>query len=421
MSFGTLLFATATMAISFGWQKADDGYEYLVQLEPETLRLMNDGIDVPIDSHVPEGVQPIRRIRIVVGKAELPRDVIADADSARSDEGVERTAFWRPGDPTPPPAGVDGRYPTAPPAAPPVTMDTLVQPLRTADNYVEQGFEAGVKGLDNTGKAIQNAVGNASDTVQEQFQRGKEYLVGPSPGTGIPATSPTASTANGAGTTSTYGALPTWPAASPTTTSGTGGSIPNLPPPPLAGTGTPTATASPTSPPTGAAPTTPNAWDYQGPQIPDNRTTTTVAAPTNTGSRLVPVDQSSTTSPPANVPQWDPKWADTSTTTTTGFSEQWPAPPTSATPSTTSTTPQPVTANLPTSTPPAATPPPATADNTAASNAQSMGNWMLAMIALVASVAANCFLGLNYLDIRNKYRAALRRTSRSFGRAPAGA
>jgi len=410
MSLASLFIATAALAINFGWQKADDGYEYLVQLEPETLRLMQDGLEVPIDSNVPEGVQPIRRVRIVVGKAELPREPIADAGESGSDEAIERTANWRPGDETPPPPGIDGRYPTAPPAAaPPVPNNAMTQPLTDVNNYLQQGFESGVNGLQKTGDTIRGAVDSVNSTVQDQFQKGKEMLVGPSPTATSPAMTPVATTPYGAPAPPTFGTNSAWPTTASNANSATA-PLSGLPAPPLAPSGA-TATSA------GA----PNAFGGLGPQIPDSSGNSTAAQPTNlNGNRMVPIEPQPTATTAPAVPAWKPDWPEPPTpTTTTAFSD-WPAP--NAT--TPASSPKPTTANQPpkSEAPPTTSTSPNDADvSPSASNAQDLGSWGMAIVMLAASVGANFYLFLNYVDVRNKYRAALRRTSRSFGRSPAGA
>ena len=64
------------MAVSFGWQPMPDGsesYEYVVQLDREMLARLQRGESIPISADVPEEIQPIRRIRLVIGNEDLPR------------------------------------------------------------------------------------------------------------------------------------------------------------------------------------------------------------------------------------------------------------------------------------------------------------------------------------------------------------
>ncbi len=66
----------------FGWQPMPDGnpgYEYVVQLEPELLATLQAGSSIPIAGDVPEAIGPIRRVRIVVGRGEVPRQRLTTA------------------------------------------------------------------------------------------------------------------------------------------------------------------------------------------------------------------------------------------------------------------------------------------------------------------------------------------------------
>lgn len=76
MSAAALVLLAAGVGVGYGWQPMSDGsnrYEYLVQVEPELLATLEEGRSIPIVSDVPEGVGPIGRIRIVVGRGDLPR------------------------------------------------------------------------------------------------------------------------------------------------------------------------------------------------------------------------------------------------------------------------------------------------------------------------------------------------------------
>lgn len=410
MSLATIFAAMAVMAVNFGWQKADDGYEYLVQLEPETLELMQDGIGGPIDSHVPDGVHPIRRIRIVVGKAELPREELSASDDPKSETAIERSANWRPGDAAPAP---DSRYATQPPAAAaPLSADALAEPLRTADDMVEKGFEKAVDGLDNTGQAIRGAMNNFGAGVQDQFNKSKEFLVGSSPNAASTAVSPNAGSPG-----TTGGTAPSWPAPTAASTNG-GNPLLNLPPPPLMNSGEVAGTPPATSTPTGSNPAATGGFPAYVPQSsPFESAGQGPAAQPDNSSRLVPVTSESTSAEPAKVPAWAP-WPEPVNDPKKPFVEFPPANPPASSPKALS--PQPTElANGNGMQPTSVNKPELSSSNPA--NGQSLGGWALAIIGLAGSVGCNFFLGFSYLDIRNKYRAALRRTSRSFGRPAASA
>ena len=73
-------YVTAILAglwIDYGWQPlAGGGNEYIIQVPPELVdTLHSDGIE----SYVPPGVENIRRIRIIVGRASLPQTVARES------------------------------------------------------------------------------------------------------------------------------------------------------------------------------------------------------------------------------------------------------------------------------------------------------------------------------------------------------
>ncbi len=71
----------SSMGVMFGWQPMPDSasnedgpkIEYIVQIEPELAATLRDGLSIPITSDIPDDIGPIGRIRIVVGRDELPR------------------------------------------------------------------------------------------------------------------------------------------------------------------------------------------------------------------------------------------------------------------------------------------------------------------------------------------------------------
>src|SRR5262245_65203745 len=79
MEAATLLIVLAIAGVNFGWQSAGDGsagYEYIVQVEPELVDAMQRGVSIPIESNIPAEVTPIRKVRVVVGRGEVPRTPI---------------------------------------------------------------------------------------------------------------------------------------------------------------------------------------------------------------------------------------------------------------------------------------------------------------------------------------------------------
>lgn len=67
-----ILVAAATLGVDYGWQpRAGGGFEYIIQLEPETLDSLRRGEDVVSD--IPPYLRNVRGYRITVGSGEVPR------------------------------------------------------------------------------------------------------------------------------------------------------------------------------------------------------------------------------------------------------------------------------------------------------------------------------------------------------------
>ena len=76
MECAVVMLMVAALGVTFGWQPAgdvSDGVEYVVQLEPELVDVLQRGESVPIESYVPAEAGPVRKVRIVVGQGDLPR------------------------------------------------------------------------------------------------------------------------------------------------------------------------------------------------------------------------------------------------------------------------------------------------------------------------------------------------------------
>ena len=92
------------MGVLFGWQPMPDGsdkVEYVVQIEPELAATLREGQSIPITSDIPDDIGPIGRIRIVVGRDDLPRQSLATrlkpwpegTTAKKSREGLVETQF----------------------------------------------------------------------------------------------------------------------------------------------------------------------------------------------------------------------------------------------------------------------------------------------------------------------------------------
>ena len=115
MDTATLLLAVAVAGVNYGWQPAEDGtagYEYIVQVEPELLDAARRGEKVPIESHIPPNLAPIHKVRIVVGRVDLPRAPLPHTANFAGQSG------WTPDRYAAAPAasGNSGRYPAPAPS-----------------------------------------------------------------------------------------------------------------------------------------------------------------------------------------------------------------------------------------------------------------------------------------------------------------
>ena len=105
MNVASVALVVAALGVSFGWQpSAEDpqAYEVLMQVEPELVDVLHDGRQIPIESHVPASVTPIRNIRVVVGTDELPRTPIATKSDAKHNRSASSAARNRRRSSTPP-------------------------------------------------------------------------------------------------------------------------------------------------------------------------------------------------------------------------------------------------------------------------------------------------------------------------------
>jgi hypothetical protein len=180
----SILLIVAAAGVNFGWQPAgenSDGYEYIVQVEPELLDVLRSGEKVPIESNVPADVGPIRKVSIVVGRGDVPRDPLS---------GVQRTAFFagQPGSTAErysnavpfSTASAYDRYSTLPASSqtgvspPPSVFDRAQAAVTETGTAVRDGVEAGIQAanqqLSRTGDQVLDATRNASQEVGRQLQ-----------------------------------------------------------------------------------------------------------------------------------------------------------------------------------------------------------------------------------------------------------
>ena len=186
MDAASALLVLVAAGVNFGWQPAEnaaDGYDYIVQVEPELLDTLRRGESVPIESNVPPEVGPIRKVSIVVGRGDLPRDTLS---------AVQRTAYfagqgtWTPDRNTAPPASAPattstydryGQLPATSPTgvSPPPSVIDRAQAAATETGTalrdgVEAGFEAANQQFSRASDQVIDATRNAGQEFGQQLQ-----------------------------------------------------------------------------------------------------------------------------------------------------------------------------------------------------------------------------------------------------------
>jgi hypothetical protein len=527
--------------LGLGWQPMPDGsnrYEYIVQVDPELLGTLAEGQSIPIVGEVPEHIQPVARVRVVVGSGEVPRlqlvtlmkpvdgtaPAVADATSNAAttpNSSIKLTQFY--GTNAPQPSGAaewnaaGNRYGTPAATAPPITPTTAPAansfatspPAASNEAYtwnsgeattaaasgplaqVGDGLQSATQpirdGLSQVDESVRSAFGKVNDGAKQLFDELGRPIRGQAPAAAAgewnapPAT--TASTpggaaspggtawnqadavaaAAGAQSAPRYGsqpaAIPPWPGAPSATGAPSGqvagSAVPNgtapaetewnvtpdtagAPPAtndpweranPRFRTGAAAATpgqtvGTPASPP--AAGTDSPTWNSDGPQLPPTSgdLAGSAGAPWNPGAGAVapplgipalPAIGKSMLDLPASRPLdgVDPAAPNSfgglaaSPPGTADVSR--PASTTrilDATASGLGTRPAAAQTKPPTQEP-ASAPPAAVRDNTVAV----LAAWVL----LTGSIAGNLYLFWSYLDVRQKYRALVRKTARAVG------
>lgn len=259
MNTASIALMLAAVAVNFGWQPSEEdpqAYEVLMQVEPELVGVMAEGTAVPIESHVPKEVAPIRNIRVVVGNKSLPRTAIVAKQETkptndrivRGQEPIEHTAnfqadAWGPSSPN---RQFNQRSatigaPAAPAESNPWTVENAQNAVNNAGNSLRNATSSSIDDVTNqfnqTGQDLYNKTKNAASDFGNQLQN--------TMGFGAPPTAPATSGVAPAGQryapapplTSTPAAVttPAAPTAGNWTTINPALAPPRLTPPPLAG------------------------------------------------------------------------------------------------------------------------------------------------------------------------------------------
>ncbi len=153
-----LVVASTALGVDVGWQPlAGGGFEYIIQIEPETLAAMKDGHDIV--SELPAELRNVRRYRITVGSGPLPRT------------GVPPQAL------TEPPASTSQPTPAAtlptdaaPPAQDAAQAGILERAAERARRYGNQLRDRSGEAIDQSQTLLDEAKQGAKQKAAEQYQ-----------------------------------------------------------------------------------------------------------------------------------------------------------------------------------------------------------------------------------------------------------
>jgi hypothetical protein len=166
MDAAAIVLALLVAGVNFGWQPADDGsqgFEYIVQVEPELLDALKRGEAVPIESNVPAEVKPIRKVSIVVGRDEVPRQSLG---------AVNRTAYFA-GQDLPDRYGSPTARTTSDVSPPPSVIEraqaAATETATTLHDGIEAGIQAANQQLSDTGEQMLESTRNASQHFGQQM------------------------------------------------------------------------------------------------------------------------------------------------------------------------------------------------------------------------------------------------------------
>ncbi|MGI9457186.1 MAG: hypothetical protein ACR2NU_11540 [Aeoliella sp.] len=180
------------LGVTFGYEPspdADIGYDYIVQVEPEMLGQLQEGGADAIETNLPPEVNPIRRIRVVVGRNSLPKKLRApsprdtavtratfrqDVDAAASPD-IELLAQTGPGFGRSATGFLGGRRNTS--ATPPATTvppvgNTRGEISRQLDNGFQNAQEDLVRGRD----AVRGALNDLGQGGQRALDNGRQLV-----------------------------------------------------------------------------------------------------------------------------------------------------------------------------------------------------------------------------------------------------
>lgn len=239
MNIASVALVVAAVGVNFGWQPSKQdpqAYEVLMQVEPDLVDMMAEGRALPIESHVPQEVAPIRNIRVVVGDQKLPRTMIAAKEQAmpasdrivRGQEPIEHTAnfqadAWGPSSPNRQfnqRGATIGSAPSSTAQANPWNLESTQKSMNDSASSLTKSANSSIEQVQQqfsqTGQDLYNKTRDAASDFGNQLQNFSGF--------GSPPAAPAAATTSPAGKKSwaapplTNSALTQPPASQPATT-----------------------------------------------------------------------------------------------------------------------------------------------------------------------------------------------------------
>lgn len=183
MTSPALLLLAPLLAVSFGYEPstdAPDGYDYIVQVDPEHAERLLAGDGPAIEATIPKEVTPIRRIRVVVGTDALPRTLRPavrstfkpDLSEAAATPSLDLLAQTGPG------FGRNAtgfqRGPTG--AASPTTVPSVTGNLGQVGQDLDTGFETARDNWNTARDSVRSGINNVGGTAQDLLDRTRQVV-----------------------------------------------------------------------------------------------------------------------------------------------------------------------------------------------------------------------------------------------------
>ncbi len=164
--FATAALATSAVGVTYDWQPINDsqgGAEYVVQVEPELVDAVRRGGLEAIESNVPAGIGPIRRIRIVFGGTEPASSVIGTVDARQKERSVAKPVVADELSPT------AKRHTVRQSGTSGQPLQNFTGQLNTAAGQLEQGFSQATTGVQNGFDQAGQAFTNTQNAFAQPF------------------------------------------------------------------------------------------------------------------------------------------------------------------------------------------------------------------------------------------------------------